>query len=288
MYNVRVIKYAHSGYQIRLYDNLIGGDFFDNVSEGQSIFKDIEDDYKKRGYVYMENPFTEEMEWVYDMTDKPTQEVLERNAERSAYVSMARSKQNVFYIARSNSWDWFFTLTFNPEKVDSFNYDVVTKKLSQWLNNMKKKCPDLKYLLVPEQHDSGRWHFHGVFANCDNLGFTDSGKKTKKNEPIYNVDCYRLGFSTATKVTSTEKVSKYISKYITKEVCLSTKGKRRYWCSKNVERAEFCDSVFTFEEKEQFIAFLAEHITRIKKVGSHEFNNGITYIELEKGVEFDI
>ena len=79
MYNVRVIKYAHSGYQIRLYDNLIGGDVFDDTFEGQSIFKDIEEDYKKRGYVYMENPFTEEMEWVYNMNDKPTQEVLERN-----------------------------------------------------------------------------------------------------------------------------------------------------------------------------------------------------------------
>ena len=111
----------------------------------------------------------------------------------------------IYDIAKSNEWEWFFTLTFNPEKVDSFNYANVTDKLSQWLKNMRKKCPDMMYLVVPEQHESGRWHFHGLFSHVENMRFVDSEKRDKKGRIIYNVGSYRLGFSTATQIEDVKK-----------------------------------------------------------------------------------
>lgn len=284
MFNVRIFKYSNTGYQIRIYEEPQNIDYDDTIDRTPwCTSKNLE--HLNKNYVF--NPFSDSWEWLPDFDLLPIKDE-KKMAERSAYNSMARAKNNIFYLARSNSWEWFVTLTFNPDKVDSFDYDEVTKKLSLWLNNARKKCPDMKYLVVPEQHKSGRWHFHGIFSNIDELGFIDSGLKTKKNEPIYNLNVYRLGFSTATKVSSTEKVSKYISKYITKDVCLSTKGKKRYWHSKNLYKAEIQDTILTVDEKEKLINMLSSDILHIKSTVNKEFGFGVTYIEVKKGVEFDI
>ncbi|MEM0174388.1 MAG: hypothetical protein QXI16_07785 [Sulfolobaceae archaeon] len=148
--------------------------------------------------------------------------------------SNRRSKNMIFDYSRSNDWQWFLTLTFDPEKVDSFNYELCTKKLSQWLNNIRKRhCPDMKYVFVPELHKSGRYHFHGIMSDCEGLEFVDSGHVTKNGQVIYNVGKYRFGFTTATKVVDSQKVSMYLAKYVTKELASLTKGKRRYWHSRN-------------------------------------------------------
>ena len=149
--------------------------------------------------------------------------------------SVRRSKNMIYDVAKSNDWNWFFTLTFNPNKVDSFDYDITTTKLSNWLKYMRKKCPNMKYLVVPELHESGRWHFHGLFANVENMKFVDSDKRDKKGRIIYNVDSYKLGFSTATQIEDLEKACSYIAKYITFDLCSLTKGKKRYWTSRNVD-----------------------------------------------------
>lgn len=119
-----------------------------------------------------------------------------------------------------------FTLTFNPDKVDSFDYSETTKKLSKWLNNMRRTCPSMKYVVVPELHKSGRWHFHGLFSNVENMVFVDSEKRDKKGRVIYNVGKYRLGFSTATKIDDVAKSITYVTKYVTKELCEVTYGKK--------------------------------------------------------------
>ena len=148
-----------------------------------------------------------------------------------------------------NYWDWFFTLTFNPEKVDSFNYEISSQKLSKWLNNMRLKCPDMKYIVVPEKHPtSGRWHFHGLFSNVSELDFKLSGKYTDNGQEIFNVGKYKLGWSTAVKLDGSFAVVGYMTKYITKKLCEITKGKKRYWASRNcdlpiVEEYEFNTSL---------------------------------------------
>ncbi len=159
--------------------------------------------------------------------------------------SKRRSKNKLWDYSRSNEWEWFITITFDPEKVNSFDYNLCTRRLSQWLSNMHHRyCPDMHYIFVPELHKSGRYHFHGLLSNCEGLQFVDSGHVTKEterspgNEPIYNVGKYKYGFTTATKVKDSSRVSKYIAKYITKELSALTKGKRRYWHSKNCRSPE--------------------------------------------------
>ena len=165
---------------------------------------------------------------IYNI-DNNKQAEKEDDNYRSQTVSQNRTINNIYEITRSNMWEYFITLTFNPQKIDRFNYDECSKALSGWLKNIKNNyAPDLKYILVPELHKDGAYHFHGLIANCGKMSFKDSGHKTKTKQIIYNIENYKLGFTTATKVTDTSKASNYITKYITKELCATTKGKKRF------------------------------------------------------------
>ena len=91
----------------------------------------------------------------------------------------------IYKLACNNKpWDYFVTFTFNSDKVDRYNFSEVSKKLSKWIDNIKQKygCKDMGYIIVPEKHKDGAWHFHGLFKNCDNLNFIDSVLKTSKEE----------------------------------------------------------------------------------------------------------
>lgn len=149
--------------------------------------------------------------------------------------SMRRTKDKIICYANCNEWDYFLTLTFNPDKVDSYNYDLCVNKISNWLKYQKKShSPNLRYLCVPELHKTGRWHFHLLVSNF-NGKMTDSGKKDKKTgNKIYNLDKYSYGFTTAVKITDSPAVGYYLSKYITKEMMTVSENRKRYWVSYNL------------------------------------------------------
>lgn len=148
--------------------------------------------------------------------------------------SCSRTVKAIYDIARCDAWEWFVTFTFNGEKVARYDYGACTKKLSYWLNNMRKQFPDMKYIVVPEQHEDGAFHFHGLFKNVD--GFDFSGHFDKKGRKVYNWISYKWGWTTATMIDDYRKASAYLCKYITKELCSVTEGKKRYWASRNVNR----------------------------------------------------
>jgi len=182
---------------------------------------------------FMENPFTDSEErFEYFGTED------EEKRQESIRISCSRSIRMIYDISRSNCWDWFVTFTFAPDKVDRFDYVECTKKLSGWLKRLRKRCPDMVYLVVPEKHKSGAFHFHGLFANVDSFEFVDSGHRDKSGNVVYNLDMYRFGFTTATKIGDTHRASSYLCKYITKELCAVTMNKKRYWVSRNVKRPE--------------------------------------------------
>lgn len=242
MYNVKVIRYPR-GCQVRMYSRL-----YDAPIPEQTAGTGEQEEQEEQ------NPFTGE----------PVKLRSEEEQERSRAVSAARTLNRVYYLVRSNPWDWFVTLTFNPEKVDSFDYGECTKKLSCWLSNCRKKCPDMQYVVVPELHESGRYHFHGLFWRCEGLGFTESGLVTKDGAPVYNIGAYRLGWTTATRIVEEEGACKYMTKYMTKELCAMTPNKRRYWASKGLNEAEVIDLVVEGLEKEEFIRSFAEGIQYAK------------------------
>lgn len=179
---------------------------------------------------------------------KKREEIPEDEQEDNLRRSASRAKQKIYEISRNEIWEWFVTLTLSPQKVDRFNYGECCKKVSQWLNNLRKKCPDLKYIVVPEEHEKGGYHFHGLFSGISEDMISYSGHDHyKTGDKIYNLASYKFGWSTMTKVKNNEACVKYLTKYITKDLIQSTKGRKKYWVSRNVERP--C-TAFSFQTDE--------------------------------------
>lgn len=205
---------------------------------------------------------------------------------KSSKDSVNRTINIVYDLARSNTWEYFVTLTFDPDKVDSFDYTVVTKKLVNWLKIIRRNNKGVKYLGVPERHKSGRYHFHFLFANV-NFNLIESGKFTDKGLPIYNIGNYKCGFSTAIKIYNTDGISKYLCKYITKDLCFNSKYKKRYWRSKNLNLPEVHEYDSTCEDIDlDFSEFEVVH-NQTKKYSfinyiGQQVDATIEYIEMVK------
>lgn len=200
---------------------------------------------------------------------------------RSKKVASNRAKNKVYELARANSWDWFLTFTFDRVKVDSSNYDVTLKKIRKWLNHQKERyAPDLKYIIIPELHaDKVHYHFHGLLADCGNMKFVDSGHK-KKGETIYNLESFKFGFTTATRVKDTGRVASYIVKYMTKELTDSLNGYHRYLASRNLKKPEIVEYNLTPEQYLDLLACISDDIGYMKNVVQENCGQRVTYIEL--------
>lgn len=200
--------------------------------------------------------------------------------EHSKNVSLSATKNRIYNIARSNTWQWFITLTFNRNKSESSDYDIITRRLHIFLNNLqKRKCPDMKYLIVPELHDDKEhYHFHGLISNVDNLRFCFSGHFDKKGNPVYNLLDWSYGFTTATQVKDTQKASGYITKYVTKDTDRKLKNKKRYMCSRNIDRVK---PDFMIVDEEEFLALYGEDITYAKNVVVPAAHQSINYYEIK-------
>lgn len=138
--------------------------------------------------------------------------------------------------ALCNDFKFFVTLTLSPEKIDRYSLVDAIKRMRSWLDNRVRRN-GLKYILVPEQHKDGAFHFHGFFN--DALEMFDSGtlkidgkKKPMRPrserqrqellaacaKPVYNISDWQLGFSTAIEIYGDYNAAiGYVSKYITKE-----------------------------------------------------------------------
>ena len=203
-------------------------------------------------------------------------------------VSYSRTKNSIYNIARSNEWDWFITLTFDRSVTDSSDYDTVVKKLSVYLNHLQqRKCPKIKYLIVPELHsDREHYHFHGLLADCPELALVPSGHFDRDSGlEIFNIPSWSWGFTTATAVGDSSRAGSYITKYITKDSEAFLKNKKRYYSNRNTKR--------TVPEKlninrMDFLGMYADDIAYMNDVTVPEAHRRVTYIEMpyriKKGV----
>ena len=255
-YNVKIITYPDLTKQYRIYHNTIGTD---DLSIPVRPHKKGE-----------RNPFDGKVckEILVDIKDYKN---------HVDDVSIKRTKKKVYDYAKSNEWEWFVTFTFSPDKVNRYDYDECTKYLSKWFNNLKRSSPALSYLVVPEQHKDGAYHFHGLFSGINERQIVWTGKYVvrrvrglrskfvRTKEKIYKIGSYKLGWMTATKVREMEKVTSYITKYITKDMLNGLHGRKRYWCSRNLVLP--LEEVFTLDATDRFI--LSQELddsSRFKKV----------------------
>lgn len=171
-------------------------------------------------------------------SSKRSKEIVKDEAFVPRVSSLNRTKTLVRDLVLCNDFDLFCTFTFDPKKVDRFNLGRCESKMRMWLHhqadNSRIRGKEFRYLIVPEEHKNGGWHFHALIAGYtgslhDSKHFSASGRL------IYNITSFRSGFTTAVAIDDKEKVSGYITKYITKDF-IKKYNKRRFLSSRNLNR----------------------------------------------------
>ena len=129
--------------------------------------------------------------------------------------SMRRARSKLRRLALANDFEFFVTLTLDPEKIDRYDGAIVTKALGRWCDNMVRRH-GLRYILVPEQHKDGAFHFHGFFAG-GGLVAKESGVEWD-GRPVYNLPQWPYGFTTAQRLYGDYHAAVgYCCKYIGKQ-----------------------------------------------------------------------
>ena len=181
-------------------------------------------------YMFFSNP----RQVGYEQEKKRTKRG--EGGQRSKDNSRKRAVQVVYDLAKSTLWDWFITLTFDPQKVHSHDYDECVEFIKKFTRYLQSR--HFVYLLVPEKHESGAYHFHGLIKGPLPVSeaYNPWGKPIfdDKGSRVYNVDGYNYGFTTAVKVYSNSAIG-YIAKYITKADAVPPERKR-YWASRGISR----------------------------------------------------
>ncbi len=129
--------------------------------------------------------------------------------------SMRRARANLRRMALANDFRWFVTLTLDRQRIDRYDGAEILRHLKDWLGNAVQR-QGLKYILVPERHKDGAWHFHGFFN--DVLEAVDSGHTDRCGHPVYNLPRWGWGFSTAIELYGDYAGAvAYVCKYIGKQ-----------------------------------------------------------------------
>ena len=194
--------------------------------------------------------------------------------------SRRRSKQIIYQIARANEWNYFCTFTFAKNRYD---YAACKKRLQYFLNNFSKRKAHLEYLIVPEPHEDGAWHFHGLMI-AELSDYLVKGW----HPGCYQLPDYSHGINEFEPVKDAQRVSMYITKYISKELQDALPGNRRYFHSKGLKRG--IDSYYDAGEDINLIDFVQANFPDydFSYAANCSFGDGnVKYIQLKEVKQFE-
>lgn len=172
--------------------------------------------------------------------------------------NISRARSMVLQYALCNLWTYFFTGTIDKTKFDRFDLDAFMIRLSQWIRD-KRKAYGVKFqvLLVPEYHDDGAVHVHGLvyglpaavlipFYCLRQQGFRVPHKLVNGgflNWPDYQE---KFGYCSLAPIKDPIAVSFYITKYISKDMGqrVGALGKHLYFHSRPLKTAEKASEIY--------------------------------------------
>lgn len=167
--------------------------------------------------------------------------------------SLSRSRRTIFELAFCNPWEHFATLTISPEHHDRHDLPGTYKRLAKWLNNYNSRLGTaVRYLLIPEPHKDGAWHFHGLLLGLPPPHLTpftlqDHIPRRLKDmlragRELYTWPAYAgaFGFVSLEAIRDLNRCASYMTKYITKDLRQSSVelNHHLYYCSKGLQRAQ--------------------------------------------------
>lgn len=157
--------------------------------------------------------------------------------ENKLDTNIRRAKRTVFELAICNEWDLFVTLTIDSKKYCRSDLDTYRSDLMQWLRDYGKKHNiKIDYLLIPELHSDGTsWHLHGFIKGLplDHLSINKNGYQDWQDYQN------KFGWISLDKIKDAEACSRYITKYISKDLadCVKEINAKMYYCSQGLQRS---------------------------------------------------
>ena len=177
--------------------------------------------------------------------------------------NFSRARSLVLQYALCNPWDYFFTGTLDKEKWNRNDLDSFMSDFSQKIRDWRKDYGSLiQVLLVPEHHDDGAWHVHGLIRGVPSwhlfrfywiplreLGLTAPfPQKLCQNDEWRYWDDFldRYGFCSLAPIRDPVATAYYISKYVSKDLSRRSGdlGKHLYFHSRPLKKAEKMSDVY--------------------------------------------
>ena len=161
--------------------------------------------------------------------------------------NISRARSAVLGLSMCNDWQYFVTATLNKAKYDRFNLDAWRNDFSRWIRNQRQiHGHDFKYVLIPEQHDDGAWHMHGIVSGVpwDFLErfeyMKHPPKLVAKGYRYHAAMMEKFGFNSFGKIQNKAAVSRYILKYIAKGLGESdlNNGSHLFYASQKLNRPQ--------------------------------------------------
>lgn len=170
----------------------------------------------------------------------PSKKMENDNEERAVRRAKTMVKD---YVKTNPGLRYFVTYTLAPDKVDRYSEQEIYKKIRSWLmNNVNRR--GLQYILVPEKHKDGAWHFHGFV-----------------NKPLE----WKYGFCRVVKMDREEDIGKIINyaiSYVKKD--MEVFNGRRYLHSQNLSKPGKIYSNVNFNKESGRLVELEELGVRMK------------------------
>lgn len=228
---------------------------------------------------------------------------LEKNDNRhKSMSSIYRAKSTIYDLINSNIWEYFVTITFNPTKSKEMGLDLtkpqlVQKFLTTFIKNQNRKInSNIEYVLIPEYHENGNVHFHGVLRGLNkkdlkqalnnqeflkddnnNLLVDDNNNPipnkyyqtplTRNGNSVYNWQPFsKYGFTDFEEIRNKSRIGSYCTKYINKELEARSNefGAHLYICSNGLNRSK---KVYKRELSSNYLPTIEE----VKKVLPHAY-----------------
>lgn len=216
-------------------------------------------------------------------------ERMKKGNDHKLDASLSRARKVVLELALCNQWDYFCTFTISKDKYDRDNLAKWRDSFTQWLRDQRKKGLDVSYVLVPEQHEKGGWHAHGLFrGNMRLVPFSDLRYKGIPvpdklvhggylNWPEYQ---QKFGFCSFGRIRNPVATGFYVTKYLTKDMSalVSQVGLHLYYCSNGLERSNKHGDIYGF------CTYLDSFLTN-----KYEFcDTGMTHVKDGLGWDFGL
>lgn len=216
------------------------------------------------------------------------------------YNNISRSKKSVKELALCNDFNYFVTITIKND-YNRYNIDNAFYFLSIFCKKYKRKFSSFSYVFIAEYHKDGAIHFHGlcfISTNARDFDLYPRTIKNQKDNKFYH--CFssflfdEFGRNIFQPISSKDKISSYIMKYITKD-CLRTSTHRLYTCSRGLKHADktyysneklkdiFNNKKYFENDFYKIIDFNADELTQQQKL---DILNSVEVFPYSKDYEF--